>query len=91
MILTMGRRLVILALSVLSVMLVARGGRGRLEGPVIRPRRFSLKGSDGQTYSLDQFKGEVGGCDRVVSQGVYRRMHQVNANRCVKTAKPSTT
>jgi thioredoxin-dependent peroxiredoxin len=57
MIRTMGRRLVILALSVLSVMLVAGAVAADLKvGDPAPP--FSLKGSDGQTYSLDQFKGK---------------------------------
>ncbi len=57
MILSMGRRLVILALSVLSVMLVAGAAAADLKvGDPAPP--FSLKGSDGQTYSLDQFKGK---------------------------------
>ena len=54
---SMGRRLVILGLSVLSVMIVAGAVAAELKvGDPAPP--FSLKGSDGQTYTLDQFKGK---------------------------------
>jgi thioredoxin-dependent peroxiredoxin len=54
---SVGRRFVILALSVLSVMLIAGAVAADLKvGDPAPP--FSLKGSDGQTYTLDQFKGK---------------------------------
>ncbi len=52
-----GRRLVVVALSVLSLIVVAGAGDAPLKvGDPAPP--FSLKGSDGKTYSLDQFKGK---------------------------------
>ena len=54
---SMGRRLAILGLSVLSVMVVAGAVAAELKvGDPAPP--FSLKGSDGKTYTLDQFKGK---------------------------------
>ena len=50
-----GRQIVIVGLSVLCV--VTRGGRGRAQGWRSCSAVF-LKGSDGKTYSLDQFKGK---------------------------------
>jgi thioredoxin-dependent peroxiredoxin len=52
-----GRRLAMLGLSVLSVMIVAAGAAGELKVGDHAPA-FSLKGSDGKTYTLDQFKGK---------------------------------
>jgi thioredoxin-dependent peroxiredoxin len=53
----MGRRLALLGLSVMSVMIVAGAAAADLKvGDPAPP--FSLKGSDGQTYTLDQFKGK---------------------------------
>jgi thioredoxin-dependent peroxiredoxin len=57
MIQSMGRRLAILGLSVLTVMIIAGAAAAELKvGDPAPP--FSLKGSDGQTYTLDQFKGK---------------------------------
>jgi thioredoxin-dependent peroxiredoxin len=57
MIQSMGRRLAILGLSVLTVMIIAGAAAAELKvGDQAPP--FSLKGSDGQTYTLDQFKGK---------------------------------
>ena len=67
-----GPRIVIVALSVSSLLFVAAAAELKPGDPA---PPFSLKGSDGKTYSLDQFKGEKCGCDRVVSQGVYQRLH----------------
>jgi thioredoxin-dependent peroxiredoxin len=54
---TMGRRLAIVGLSVLSVIIVAGAAAAELKvGDPAPP--FSLKGSDGNTYALDQFKGK---------------------------------
>ena len=58
MIRSVGRRLVILALSVLSVMLVAGAAADDLNAGDPAPPFFAIKGSDGQTYTLDQFKGK---------------------------------
>lgn len=52
-----GRQLAMLGLSVLSVMIVAAGAAGELKVGDHAPA-FSLKGSDGITYTLDQFKGK---------------------------------
>jgi thioredoxin-dependent peroxiredoxin len=52
-----GRQLAMLGLSVLSVMIVAAGAAGELKVGDHAPA-FSLKGSDGKTYTLDQFKGK---------------------------------
>ena len=46
-----------LGLSVLSVMIVAAGAAAELKVGDHAPA-FSLKGSDGKTYTLDQFKGK---------------------------------
>ena len=52
----MGRRLAILGLSVLSVMIVAGAAAAELKvGDPAPP--FSLKGSDGKTYTLDSSRG----------------------------------
>lgn len=51
------RRLVMLGLSALSVMIIAAGMAGELKVGDHAPA-FSLKGSDGKTYTLDQFKGK---------------------------------
>ena len=57
MIRSMGRRLAITGLSVLTVMIIAGAAAAELKvGDPAPP--FSLKGSDGQTYTLDQFKGK---------------------------------
>jgi peroxiredoxin Q/BCP len=54
---TMGRRLAMLGLSVLTVMIIAGAAAAELKvGDPAPP--FSLKGSDGQTYTLEQFKGK---------------------------------
>ena len=54
---TLGRRLAMLSFSVLTVMIIAGAAAAELKvGDAAPP--FSLKGSDGQTYSLDQFKGK---------------------------------
>ncbi len=53
----LGRRILGLALSVLSVMAIVGAATAELKvGDPAPP--FSLKGSDGQTYSLEQFKGK---------------------------------
>jgi peroxiredoxin Q/BCP len=52
-----GQRLAILGLSVMTVMIVAGAAAAELRvGDPAPP--FSLKGSDGKTYTLDQFKGK---------------------------------
>jgi thioredoxin-dependent peroxiredoxin len=57
MIRSIASRMVILALSVLSVFVVAGAAAAELKVGNPAPP-FSLKGSDGKTYSLDQFKGK---------------------------------
>jgi thioredoxin-dependent peroxiredoxin len=54
---TMGQRLAIVSLSVLCVMIVAGAAAAELKVGDPAPS-FSLKGSDGNTYTLDQFKGK---------------------------------
>jgi thioredoxin-dependent peroxiredoxin len=54
---TLGRRLAMLGFSVLTVMIIAGAAAAELKvGDAAPP--FSLKGSDGQTYTLEQFKGK---------------------------------
>jgi thioredoxin-dependent peroxiredoxin len=53
----MGRRVAMLGLSVLSVMIVAGGAAAELKVGDHAPP-FSLKGSDGKTYTLEHFKGK---------------------------------
>jgi thioredoxin-dependent peroxiredoxin len=50
-----GRQMVIVGLSVLCVVTVAAAAELKVGDPA---PPFSLKGSDGKTYSLDQFKGK---------------------------------
>jgi peroxiredoxin Q/BCP len=57
MILSVGRRMAIVGLSVLSVIIVAGAAAAELKVGDPAPA-FSLKGSDGKTYSLEQFKGK---------------------------------
>ena len=54
---TMTFRFAMVALSVLSVMIVAGAAAAELKVGDPAPS-FSLKGSDGKTYTLDQFKGK---------------------------------
>jgi len=57
MIRNVGRRMAIQGLSVLGVIIVAGAAAAELKvGDPAPP--FSLKGSDGKTYSLEQFKGK---------------------------------
>jgi peroxiredoxin Q/BCP len=54
---TLGRRLAMLGFSGLTVMIIAGAAAAELKvGDAAPP--FSLKGSDGQTYTLEQFKGK---------------------------------
>ncbi len=57
MILSVGRRMAIVGISVLSVIIVAGAAAAELKVGDPAPA-FSLKGSDGKTYSLEQFKGK---------------------------------
>ena len=84
-----GRRLAMLGLSVLSVMIVAAGAAAELKVGDHAPA-FSLKGSDGKTYTLDQFKGKsavvIAWFPKAFTGDAPR-----NANRSVRTASRSTT
>ena len=68
-------RLAMLGLSVLSVMIVAAGAAAELKVGDHAPA-FSLKGSDGKTYTLDQFKGKSAVVIAWFPKAVYRRVHQ---------------
>ena len=45
---------------------------------------FTLQATDGQSYTLADFKGRQGGGDRLVSQG-HQRLHPWNAGHWPKT------
>ena len=49
---------------------------------------FTLMGSDGKTYSLDQFKGKTGRRPELVPQGVHRRLHRAVQVARARTAPP---
>jgi thioredoxin-dependent peroxiredoxin len=54
---SMGRRMAIIALGAFSIIVVAGAAAAELKvGDQAPP--FSLKGTDGKTYSLDQFRGK---------------------------------
>jgi peroxiredoxin Q/BCP len=83
MIRSMGRRLAITGLSVLTVMIIAGAAAAELKvGDPAPP--FSLKGSDGQTYTLDQFKGKsavvVAWFPKAFTKGCTKECQSLRAN-----------
>ena len=85
-----GRKTALLGLGVSATFLLAGAAADELKVGDKAPE-FSLEASDGKTYTLEQYKGKSGGCDRLVPQGVHRGLHQGMQVARVRTARRSRT
>jgi peroxiredoxin Q/BCP len=76
-----GKQMVIVGLSVLCVVTVAAAAELKVGDPA---PPFSLKGSDGKTYSLDQFKGKsavvVAWFPKAFTKGCTKECQSLRAN-----------